>query len=330
MKRGHTRRLALAVGVVAAIVVASSAAWIGSQRATASSGAVATQGRRERDPAHRDDELHRLVQPLELHRGPGAERDGHDLSAAHPARLHEGKEGYFIVGRLGEVVEGVATDGKTWTFKLRPNGEVVRRTSDDRRRRRVDDQHDHQVRGRARLPCRRRRSTTRREATAPNSTTLVVNYDAPVANALWLLAGLPIVPRHVWEPLEKKEKAGGGAQDVPPAGQPADGHGRRVHGEAVREEGHDAAFIPDPNFYGPKSNADAVALTYYTNADSMIADLRQGNARLDRPGAVQRRERGQEEQGRQGQRVARRGDHEHHVELEPAQARRTASSSTRG
>jgi peptide/nickel transport system substrate-binding protein len=36
-------------------------------------------------------------------------------------------------------------------------------------------------------------------------------------------------------------------------------------------------FIPDPNFYGPKSNADAVALTYYTNSDSMIAELRQGN-----------------------------------------------------
>jgi len=36
-------------------------------------------------------------------------------------------------------------------------------------------------------------------------------------------------------------------------------------------------FIADPNFYGPKSNADAVALTYYTNSDSMIADMRRGN-----------------------------------------------------
>jgi peptide/nickel transport system substrate-binding protein len=36
-------------------------------------------------------------------------------------------------------------------------------------------------------------------------------------------------------------------------------------------------FIPDANFYGPKSNADAVALTFYTNSDSMIADLRRGN-----------------------------------------------------
>ena len=36
-------------------------------------------------------------------------------------------------------------------------------------------------------------------------------------------------------------------------------------------------FIPDKNFWGPPSHADAVALTYYTNADSMIADLKQGN-----------------------------------------------------
>ena len=36
-------------------------------------------------------------------------------------------------------------------------------------------------------------------------------------------------------------------------------------------------FIPDPNYYGQKSNADAVALTFYTNSDSMIADLRRGN-----------------------------------------------------
>ena len=44
---------------------------------------------RERDPAHRHDELHRLVQPLELHRGTGTERDDHGLPAAHGDRLFE-------------------------------------------------------------------------------------------------------------------------------------------------------------------------------------------------------------------------------------------------
>ena len=36
-------------------------------------------------------------------------------------------------------------------------------------------------------------------------------------------------------------------------------------------------FKPNPYFYGPKSNAEAVAMTYYTNSTSMIADLQAGN-----------------------------------------------------
>ena len=78
-------------------------------------------GRRERDSAHRYDELHRLVQPVELHRGAGAERHGHGLPAPRPARLHEGKEGYVIVGDWAKSWKA-SNGGKTWTFKLRPNG----------------------------------------------------------------------------------------------------------------------------------------------------------------------------------------------------------------
>ena len=33
-------------------------------------------------------------------------------------------------------------------------------------------------------------------------------------------------------------------------------------------------FIPDPNYWGEKAHVQAVALTYYTNADSMIADMK--------------------------------------------------------
>ena len=35
-------------------------------------------------------------------------------------------------------------------------------------------------------------------------------------------------------------------------------------------------FKPNPYFYGPKSHADAVALTYYTNPTAMLADLQAG------------------------------------------------------
>ena len=56
------------------------------------------------------------------------------------------KEGYVIVGDWAKSWKA-SNGGKTWTFKLRPNGQVVGRQGDDGRRRRVDDQHDDQVRG---------------------------------------------------------------------------------------------------------------------------------------------------------------------------------------
>ena len=43
-------------------------------------------------------------------------------------------------------------------------------------------------------------------------------------------------------------------------------------------------FKPNPYFYGPKSHADAVALTYYTNPTAMLADLQAG--KLDYVDAV--------------------------------------------
>ena len=139
----------------------------------------------------------------------------------------------------------------------------------------MDDQHDDQVRvGGDR--CSGRSLNHAKRALAPNSTTLVLNYAAPVSNALFLLAGVPMMPRHVWEPLEKKEKAGAALKTY----RPQD-HLPMVTGGAYTvkkyEKKGSTQFIPDPNFYGPKSNADAVVLQYYTNADAMIADLRQGN-----------------------------------------------------
>ena len=81
---------------------------------------------------------------------------------------------------------------------------------------------------------------------------------------------------HVWEPLEKKGKAGRELKTYRP-----EGHLPMVTGGAYTVKQYEkkgtTVFIPDPTFYGPKSNADAVALTFYTNSDSMIADLRRGN-----------------------------------------------------
>ncbi len=37
-----------------------------------------------------------------------------------------------------------------------------------------------------------------------------------------------------------------------------------------------SVFKADPNFYGPKSEVDAIALVYFTNEDAMLADLKSG------------------------------------------------------
>ncbi len=79
-------------------------------------------------------------------------------------------------------------------------------------------------------------------------------------------------------------------------------------------------LIPDQNFWGPPSHADAIALTYYTNADSMIADLKQGNLDwVDQVpfNAVRRR---REDEGCRAGHDAGLRDVEHHLELESAQA----------
>ena len=120
MKRGHTRRLALAVGVIAAIVVASSAAWIGSQRATASSGAVAT-------PQAGGSGILRIgtVNYIDSF-NPWNYIEGQGLNAmvmTYPvlAQIDYTKaKGYYIVRDWAKSWK-TSKDGKTWTFKLFPN-----------------------------------------------------------------------------------------------------------------------------------------------------------------------------------------------------------------
>jgi peptide/nickel transport system substrate-binding protein len=108
---------------------------------------------------------------------------------------------------------------------------------------------------------------------APNPTTLVVNYDQPVGNALSQLEQFWVLPKHIWD----KEVGNNGKnlktyqpeQHLPTvAGGPYTITSYQEKGTTV--------FKPNPYFYGPKSNAAAVALTYYTNSTSMIADLQAG------------------------------------------------------
>ncbi|CAN5172524.1 ABC transporter substrate-binding protein [soil metagenome] len=111
-----------------------------------------------------------------------------------------------------------------------------------------------------------------KNAVTKDPATLVINYAAPVGNVLPQLETLSILPQHVYEPLSSEN--GKGLATFHP-----EQHLPLVSGGAYTlkqyEKKGTTVFVRDPNYWGPKSNADAVALTYYTNADAMIADLKQ-------------------------------------------------------
>jgi peptide/nickel transport system substrate-binding protein len=110
-------------------------------------------------------------------------------------------------------------------------------------------------------------------AVASDPNTLVITYDAPVGNALAQLEQLWIFPRHIWESIGGSD--GKGFKTYHP-----EQHLPMVVGGAYNIKQYvkkgTTVFIPNPTFYGPKSHAEAVTLTYYTNADSMLADLEHG------------------------------------------------------
>jgi peptide/nickel transport system substrate-binding protein len=114
-----------------------------------------------------------------------------------------------------------------------------------------------------------------KNATAPNPTTLVIHYASPVGNVLAQLEQFFVLPKHVYEQYAATPGGKGLKTFHPEQHMPIVSAGAYTI-KSYQKKGT-TVFIPDPNFWGPPSHADAVALTYYTNADSMIADLKQGN-----------------------------------------------------
>jgi peptide/nickel transport system substrate-binding protein len=111
------------------------------------------------------------------------------------------------------------------------------------------------------------------KATAPSPDTLVIEYDAPVANVLPQLQTLFILPKHVWEPLAGTD--GAGLKTFAPQEALPIVSGGAYSIEKWEMEGT-TIFKANPDFYGPKSNVGAIALVYYTNEDAMLADLKSG------------------------------------------------------
>lgn len=274
MKGRHSGRLALAVLAAVAMIVAISAGWAASARGTTSAPSAS-----ESDAAGSGILRVGTTSYIDSF-NPWNYIEGQGLNAmimTYPLLVqtdYSKTKGYYITGDWATSWKA-SNGGKVWTFKLRPNAEW----SDGRPMTAADAAWTINTTVKYADGATAVQATSVnyvKRATAPNPTTLVLQYSAPVGNALWLLAAMPIVPKHVWEPYEKKQKGGKALKTFRPEGKLPMVTGGAYTIKDYEKKGT-TVFIPDPNFYGPKSNADAVALTYYTNSDSMIAELRRGN-----------------------------------------------------
>ena len=184
-------------------------------------------------------------------------------------------KGYYIVGDWAKSWK-TSKDGKTWTYKLLPNTKWSDGQADDRRltprgRSTRPSSTQSGATGCAGIVGQPRKASVRAEHVRRSSSTTTRRSRMRSGSS----PAFRSCRRHVWEPLEKKEKAGGALKTYRPQDKLPMVTGGAYTVKQYEKKGT-TAFIPDPNYWGPKSNADAVALTYYTNSDSMIADLRNG------------------------------------------------------
>ena len=112
------------------------------------------------------------------------------------------------------------------------------------------------------------------KAEAPDDNTLVLTYSAPVANVLSNLQQISILPQHVWQQYAVGD--GKALRQFPnePTDQPLVSGG--PFELAKYEKDQVAIFQRNPNFYGTKPVIDGFGLQYFSNDDSMVAALRNG------------------------------------------------------
>jgi peptide/nickel transport system substrate-binding protein len=106
---------------------------------------------------------------------------------------------------------------------------------------------------------------------APDPNTVVFHYDAAVSNVLSAISGLYVLPEHVWS-----KYTGNNGKDLKtflPENHLPIVSGGPFEMTQYQKKGT-TVFKPNPGFWGDKPHVDAVALVYYTNSDSMIADLK--------------------------------------------------------
>lgn len=168
-----------------------------------------------------------------------------------------------------------SSDGLTWTFHTAPNaqwsdGEAL--TADD-----VAFTFNTIIKyadGPAGNLAAGLANVKKVEATDPN--TLVMTYSAPVANVLSNLEQISILPEQVWGQYATGDGSGlRSYANTPTADAPLVSGGPFVL--AQYEKDQQVIFQRNPNFYGPAPVIDGFGLEMFSNDDSMVQALRNGD-----------------------------------------------------
>jgi peptide/nickel transport system substrate-binding protein len=159
-------------------------------------------------------------------------------------------------------------DGKTWTFKTRPNAKWSDGTPLTAADAAWTINTDVKLQGGAAANAAGLVAHIE-NATTPDANTLVVHYSAPVGNVLSQFQQLAILPKHVWAPHAADK---GKTLKSFPNGAPIVSGGPFMLTKFKKDE--IALFKRNASFYGPKPHVDGFGLRMFSNDDAMISALK--------------------------------------------------------
>jgi peptide/nickel transport system substrate-binding protein len=199
---------------------------------------------------------------------------------------------YDLLVNYGEDIEPVpgfaeswtqSTDGKTWTFKIRPgmkwsDGQPA--TSEDARytyqlvldaTAKSEASTDGFYLGQGYLePYLTNAGIV--SVAAPDPETLVVETE--FANSLLIQAYVPIIPKHVWSKYTIEEIAN--ATDATPYTNEPPVVGTGPYQAVEWQAGEFIRFARNPNYWGKQGAADEIIIQHFGSADTMVQALKTG------------------------------------------------------
>ena len=106
-------------------------------------------------------------------------------------------------------------------------------------------------------------------AEAPNPTTLVVHYEAPVGNVLGQFQQFAILPKHIWS-----QHLGNKGNDLKSFPNNAPVVGAGPFNLVKFQKDQIALFQRNDTFYGPKPQVDVFGLQMFSNDDALVSALK--------------------------------------------------------